>query len=125
MKTKSRSLWHAMWLRLTKARATMKIRVYKGLQQHLGALDPALPRPLPVDLLLFFPFIQAGGVLHTRGLKEPIRVYLLDADYDLVGEALDAPPESAFPLSGNIRHVLETSCSCPLIADFAFLKNQS
>ena len=75
------------------------------------------PSPLPVDALLFFPWITTPGAVSMQGVDEPLRVYILGQTLGLIhrltmqpGEVLALPPDAC--------HVVESSAEAPVESDF-------
>lgn len=87
-------------------------------EQAKGALS--LPSPLNAQLLLLFPFVSMG-VVHGIGMREPLKVFFLDASFTKVGEAL-LVPGAKIAIPARTEHVVELSTRAQPPATFTFLR---
>jgi len=76
--------------------------------------------PLPTNFLLFFPGIAPESYIHMIGVKEPLHIYLLGADFKVVGSGILHLGEVA-PVPQGAEYLIETSWQAAVLTDFGFL----
>jgi uncharacterized membrane protein (UPF0127 family) len=88
-------------------------------EKSAGAL--AMPTPLPVNYLLFFPRIDENSIIHMRGMKERLNIFFLDMNFNVISfKTLD--PEDTLMVPRNARHVVEMSVNAKPPSSFQFLQ---
>ncbi|NDQ58572.1 MAG: hypothetical protein GZ088_16010 [Acidipila sp.] len=79
------------------------------------------PSPLSPRTLLFFPNIEAGAVMHMRGVVEPLNVFFLDKAFGTI-RMLTLQPEEVIIVPAGTAHVVELSTKARPPQNFEFLK---
>jgi hypothetical protein len=88
-------------------------------EQSLGVRQ--FPFPLPVNYLLFFPGVMPGSRVNMVGVKEPLKIFLLDASLEVVVGGLLDPGHGTVLMPQNAEHLVEISWLASPPADFGFL----
>jgi uncharacterized membrane protein (UPF0127 family) len=88
-------------------------------EKAAGAL--AMPTPLPVNYLLFFPMIDENAIIHMRGMTERLNVFFLDPALNVISfKTLD--PGDSLMVPRNARHAVELSVNAKPPQNFQFLQ---
>ena len=77
-------------------------------------------KKIPRNVVFFFPEVIIA--MTTEGMKEAIKMYILDENLTVVFNQIVKPGRQIKLRKGIDRHVVETSVGTPWIEDFQFLK---
>jgi len=98
-----------------------KLKIFRSLKdQRQGALT--LGYPLPKNILMFFPNVADGGVVHTKGMSESLFVVFLDKNFSMINYQVLAPNQMVMmPL--ETVHMVEFPVPSQIPAEgFEFLR---
>ena len=83
------------------------VKLLKTPEQHAAGVL-AFPSPLPLNMLLLFCQIAPGSVIHTRGVQEPLNIFVLNASFrEIFMTTLN--PDQVLTLPEGAAHVVEMS----------------
>jgi hypothetical protein len=91
---------------------TWKIHVLRTSEEQAQGVK-LFPAPLNYSYLVLFPWIAKPGWITMDGVQEPLHVYAVDSDFQVIFESRLDPGDKLPVQDDRIKHVIETSAESP------------